>query len=453
MAVATNAAGDYIDIDNVPSGLQVDCFCIGCKQALVAKKGESNRHHFAHHIQTNDHCSWSPETELHVQTKRVIIEDGNILTPIGIDNKKLQAVNYGDAKVEVRIEGADYIADAFAMMQGEPLYFEVLVTHASEKDKILFYKSIRANAIEIDMSNYFAFYSAITRSNIRQYMRDYALSHKWLSINPVGIIGELFYAHYIHAIAKIKRDISNHTDQLTQITQEVQTQKAAHLQLTRVLYKKELTQNNSINDLQNRIQSLQDHPLVEQERVLIETFNKREEAIERREVSLTNKEKYLAQSQSRLNARIGNFDAEMNEYKTKQLALFKQHLKGLKEQARQQWESDFTQQHKTLIDSENRDINLLEKRKSTLLQEVSAIQDVLDSIDEREKLIATTQEQARKAASAYSSASNHIRTLTDELRPLARKFGMPWPIDQQCIDTLEQAGKSNISDILMATKE
>lgn len=46
---AIDAQGRFQDVANVPRGLECACFCADCKGPVVAKKGEINIHHFAHH--------------------------------------------------------------------------------------------------------------------------------------------------------------------------------------------------------------------------------------------------------------------------------------------------------------------------------------------------------------------------------------------------------------------
>lgn len=46
---AVDASGKFRDVATVARGLQCGCFCADCKGPLVAKKGEINAHHFAHH--------------------------------------------------------------------------------------------------------------------------------------------------------------------------------------------------------------------------------------------------------------------------------------------------------------------------------------------------------------------------------------------------------------------
>ncbi|MGN5043167.1 competence protein CoiA family protein [Aeromonas sp. 3P] len=48
MSRAFDASKGIVSIEDVPSGKACGCTCIDCNEPLVAKKGEVNRHHFAH---------------------------------------------------------------------------------------------------------------------------------------------------------------------------------------------------------------------------------------------------------------------------------------------------------------------------------------------------------------------------------------------------------------------
>lgn len=67
-----------VHIDQVESGLACDCFCVGCGDKLVAKKGEVKQHHFAHHTMDSNECS---ESVLHKICKHIVENEKRILSP------------------------------------------------------------------------------------------------------------------------------------------------------------------------------------------------------------------------------------------------------------------------------------------------------------------------------------------------------------------------------------
>lgn len=65
--------------EEVPSGLACNCTCVGCGAALVAKKGEKKRWHFAHHgVEIGESCA---ESAIHAAAKQVLLESNWLRTP------------------------------------------------------------------------------------------------------------------------------------------------------------------------------------------------------------------------------------------------------------------------------------------------------------------------------------------------------------------------------------
>ena len=63
----------------VGAGLACDCFCFGCGATLVAKKGQKNRWHFAHHkVEIGETCA---ESAIHAAAKQVLLEQNWLTVP------------------------------------------------------------------------------------------------------------------------------------------------------------------------------------------------------------------------------------------------------------------------------------------------------------------------------------------------------------------------------------
>jgi hypothetical protein len=281
MSVAISRSGHFVDVDQLDVGGGADCVCLFCRKRVKAKT--SDIQHFWH--DADGGCSWSPEAELYIQTKRYLASRTTIPVPIGIVEKSIKDISYQNAEIEVRSSGSRYDADVYAIIKGEPLHFEVSVVNPSEPGKAKHYKSLRLNAVEINMQGYFARFQEITPDNIKTFIAENAHEHRWLSINPNGHLGREFYMHYCQVIADRGAKLKN--------------------------------------------------------------------------IDLTYKER-------------------------------------------------------------------------------------IESLERRELLLADALVDLKRAASSYSSASKHIKVLTEALRPLARKHGIPWPIDDECEQILKQAGNSNI---------
>lgn len=62
--------GDVVDIDEVSvRGLSCNCRCAACKGDFIARKGEKNKHHFAH--QSNYECVYANEIAIYLMAKRI----------------------------------------------------------------------------------------------------------------------------------------------------------------------------------------------------------------------------------------------------------------------------------------------------------------------------------------------------------------------------------------------
>src|SRR5580658_8030351 len=71
--------GKLVDISSVESGLACNCVCPSCGQRLVAKKGEINQHHFAHHNAIE--CEGAVETALHIYAKNILEKHKRMVLP------------------------------------------------------------------------------------------------------------------------------------------------------------------------------------------------------------------------------------------------------------------------------------------------------------------------------------------------------------------------------------
>lgn len=65
------ATGEVVGIDDVSSrGLNCNCKCAACGGDFIARKGEKNKHHFAH--QSNYECVYANEIALYLYVKKVL---------------------------------------------------------------------------------------------------------------------------------------------------------------------------------------------------------------------------------------------------------------------------------------------------------------------------------------------------------------------------------------------
>ena len=72
--------GDVVDIDEVSvRGLSCNCRCAACKGDFIARKGEKDKHHFAH--QSNYECVYANEIAIYLMAKRMLEQSGTIQMP------------------------------------------------------------------------------------------------------------------------------------------------------------------------------------------------------------------------------------------------------------------------------------------------------------------------------------------------------------------------------------
>ena len=65
------ATEEIVGIDEIQArGLNCNCKCAACGGDFIAKKGEKNKHHFAH--QSNYECVYANEIALYLYVKRLL---------------------------------------------------------------------------------------------------------------------------------------------------------------------------------------------------------------------------------------------------------------------------------------------------------------------------------------------------------------------------------------------
>ncbi|WP_439364243.1 competence protein CoiA family protein [Bradyrhizobium sp. DASA03005] len=159
--VAESADGALLHIDNVPSGLACGGYCVGCERRMVAKKGEVQAHHFAHHsARDGSSCSSAGETALHKFAKKVLDQRLEIALPekyvsAGGDRELVApavALRFDRATLELR--SGQIVPDVVLELRDRRLLVEFKVTHPCGEAKIAHIRAMNVGAIEIDLSQY-----------------------------------------------------------------------------------------------------------------------------------------------------------------------------------------------------------------------------------------------------------------------------------------------------------
>lgn len=147
-----------VSIEDVCSGKGCGCICPGCKQPLIAKKGNILIHHFAH--ASGIDCKRGFESSLHILAKDIISECGFITLPdisVNFGNPGLIQLDSSKTIVidKVYIEKSfDDVKPDIAIHSGNNMYFvEIYVTHKIDENKFNKLKQKGISTIEIDLSD------------------------------------------------------------------------------------------------------------------------------------------------------------------------------------------------------------------------------------------------------------------------------------------------------------
>lgn len=180
---ALNSEGKLVYIDDVPNGLECNCFCPACKGRMIARQGDINEHGFAHYDLKE--CKNGFQTTIHLLAKEIIKEEKSILLPVkqykgmiynpengydendwyyseyryflgdrfelGIYEKtQYNKVLLDDVILEKKID--NIIPDIIGIAKNRKLLIEIYVTHKIDEAKAEKIKEKGFSCIEIDLS-------------------------------------------------------------------------------------------------------------------------------------------------------------------------------------------------------------------------------------------------------------------------------------------------------------
>lgn len=154
-----------VDVTQVPRGLACDCRCPGCGDPLLAKKGEVNVQHFAHH--SGAECATGAETALHLAAKQLVADSRWIRLPSlevavtrddpecgRFDARKTfgsdEAWHFDEVSLEMTIGAVRPDAVGFVDTTGHGI--EIRVTHAVDADKQTYLKGLGLPFIEVNLA-------------------------------------------------------------------------------------------------------------------------------------------------------------------------------------------------------------------------------------------------------------------------------------------------------------
>lgn len=160
--------GELVHIDNVERGLACLCTCHECGRALVAKKGEVLRHHFAHN--TDDvNCNPTAESLVHRYAKQQVSKLQELILP-GFEVRAQIKLNDGQGheiywrhqpyyrlyikSAEVEADLGSVRPDVLCITVDGRIAIEVYFRHQVPTDKIVKLQTEHyLSAVEIDLSD------------------------------------------------------------------------------------------------------------------------------------------------------------------------------------------------------------------------------------------------------------------------------------------------------------
>jgi hypothetical protein len=237
LLIAEHSSGKMIDITDADNGLNCDCTCACCGEALIARQGEVNAWCFAH--QSGSNCAGAIESALHKAAKQILIDyrqlyigELNILSTYlsdalkretyGLDDSPLihhynrlqsfilshhhEVLKLNDVVTEQRIDGEAIIPDATCITaNGNQFYVEFVVSHACDENKIKMFKQINAPVIEIYLDSLCS--HSFTMEDVKKAIT--GIGEQSLSILREWLVKPKYMLQAEGMVADLYRDIGN----------------------------------------------------------------------------------------------------------------------------------------------------------------------------------------------------------------------------------------------------
>lgn len=153
-----SAENKILHISEVLSGKSCNCICPACNTPLIAKKGNTKVHHFAH--QSTETCEYGFETSLHMAAKEILSNAKTMSLPKATFNFKgtwRQKIISDERDinidyVELEKKTGNVIPDIIIYSGNEKFFVEIFVTHKIDKEKQEKIKELDVSTLEIDLS-------------------------------------------------------------------------------------------------------------------------------------------------------------------------------------------------------------------------------------------------------------------------------------------------------------
>jgi hypothetical protein len=159
-------AGAIVHVSEVPRGLDCSCVCGRCGDALVARKGASRQHHFAHHRDSD--CSGAAESLLHLLAKELLSNAKSLALPayiyrakskprfgkppVSIEREILTARRVCISSVAVEQSLGPIVPDLLLRSDDRELILEIAVSHRVDRAKLRHIRRMNIPALELSLT-------------------------------------------------------------------------------------------------------------------------------------------------------------------------------------------------------------------------------------------------------------------------------------------------------------
>jgi hypothetical protein len=158
-------AGVIVHVSEVDRGLDCGCVCARCGDDLVARKGASRQHHFAHY--RNSDCSGAAESLLHRLAKELLSNAKSIALPayifraksksrlgrppVSIEQEILAASRTCISSVAVEQSLGPIVPDLLLRSDERDLIVEIAVSHRVDRAKLRHIRRLNIPALELSL--------------------------------------------------------------------------------------------------------------------------------------------------------------------------------------------------------------------------------------------------------------------------------------------------------------
>jgi hypothetical protein len=158
-------AGVIVHVSEVDRGLDCGCVCARCGEDLVARKGASRQHHFAHYRESD--CAGAVESLLHRLAKELLSNTKSLALPaymfraksrprfgrptVSIEREILAASRVSIGSVAVEQLLGPIVPDLLLRSVEGDLILEIAVSHRVDKAKLRHIRRMNIPAIELSL--------------------------------------------------------------------------------------------------------------------------------------------------------------------------------------------------------------------------------------------------------------------------------------------------------------